>query len=488
MSIERTTLRSALALLLLSLAGCTPTLEDGQFSCSLDEACPAGFVCRASDMLCYRPGDGSITPDAGPVDAPPAIDVPAMPNDAPVGCGPNCIQLMVLNADPTMDGYISYSDTLGDPQQIRIPAYGTTSALIDVHDVMVGGVLTVNVPPTITIFHNLAIPNEGRYLLVLGPSSIGASVVMLESPPEPLHTDDYVYVRLIDMTVDETAGLLASGAGRTAPAAMMRNPFAHGTISGELPLLPGAGALQIELGTSAGTLIAALLADQIPDAEGTYYIVVSGYVSRHLDTAEGLRFIPGLPEATALRSSPLVRFINTIGTPVTVCDGASRVVTVPSGSLTLPSVPPESSAWALTVRRGADCVTGVMHDVSVAAASGRTLVSIAGDSTAWEPVSISEPMPTAGVQTIVIHNGLAMDADIAGASIPTLGTGSANVVSTPATIVANVGGTPVTFDWIPATNTSWVVVTSNAALTSFTAYQIDTPFDSPWTLTNEPGR
>lgn len=492
MSTDRTTIRSAFALLLLCLAGCTPTLEDGRFSCSLEEACPAGFVCRASDMLCYRASDGSITPDAGPTDAPPVLDAPSVPTDAPAGCGPNCIQLMVLNADPTMDGYVSFTDMLGANRQIRIPAYGTTSAVTDVHDVPVGGELVVNVPPTITIFHNLAIPREGRYLLVLGPSSIGASVVMLESPREPLHTDDYVYVRLIDMTVDETVGLLASGAGRMPPAATMRNPFAHGTISGELPFLPSTtGALQIELGTTAGTLIAALLTDQIPDAEGTYYIVVSGYVSRHLATADGLRFIPGLPSATALRSSPLVRFINTIGANVTVCDGETPVVSVNSGTLTGPRVPPASTAWDLTVHRGSDCVTGVTQPVSVGTASGRTLVSIAGDGAAaggWGPVSISEPMPTAGVSTIVIHNGLSMDADIAGEPIPTLGTASANFVSTPATIEASVGATMVTFDWTPATNLSWAVVTSNPGFTSFTAWEIDTPFESAWTLTEALGR
>jgi hypothetical protein len=487
----------------LAASGCSPTLQEGRFTCSNDTDCPGGFVCRASDMLCYRTGPGT---DGGvPIDAPssPEAGIDAAGDaagsdanirdaagDAPVGCGTNCIQLMILNANPGSSGNVEFQDRDGALQRIPMPAYGTTSAVIDVPNVPVGGMLQVNVPPTLTIFHMLPIPTEDRYLLVLGPASLGASVQLLPSPAEGLHTADYVYIRLIDMTVDETVGLLASGAGRDATARAIQNPLDHETISPELPFLPGStGALSLQLGTGDEPLIAALLADQIPSVEGTYYVVVAGRVREHLDMEEGLRFIPGLPRATALKSSRLVRFVNTIGTNVTVCDGATPLTTVAAGALSLPRVPPASAAWMLSVHTGTDCATGLTHDVTVGPAVGRTLVSIAGDLTSpgtWGAFSISEPRPLTGLYTIVLHNALPASTDIADASaIPSLSTASVTSTTMRSMILANTTDGFRSFAWSPMARQSWAVVAVEAG--AYTAHEVDSPFEEPWTLTAVPG-
>ncbi|UJR81394.1 dickkopf-related protein [Sandaracinus amylolyticus] len=471
-------------LAVVALAGCTPTLQDGQFTCTTDSDCPTGFTCRASDMRCHRSGeDGGASQDGG---APDDADVA----DAPTGCGASCIQLMVLNADPFLTGTISYDDRDGETGHVAIPPYGTTSAVVDLPNVPVGETLRVNVPPTITIFHDLPIPTESRYLLVLGPASIGASVRLLESNPEGLHTNGYAYVQLVDMVADETDGLIARGAGRNPDAQMLPNPFDHEGDSAVLPFLPGStGALRLELAGETPELIAALLGDRIPGTEGTYYVVVAGRLSAHLDSMEGLRFIPGLPGATALRSSRLVRFVNSLTTSATVCDGATPLATVPAGALRGPFVPPGSGPWALSVHRSTDCATGVSHDVSVGTNVGRTLVSIAGDDSlaaGWQAVAIPEPLPTAGVETIVIHNGLSTAADIAMVTnIPSLGTASTTVITAPDSITATTMEGVRTFEWAPRTRQSWVVIGRSGA--RFTAYEMDSPFDEAWTLTEVTG-
>lgn len=487
MSIENTRLPRML-LLLLALAGCTPTLREGQFTCGPDIDCPAGFTCRSSDMLCYRASDGGTAPVDGGAEA----GTPDVPSDVASdggrdGCGPNCIQLIVLNADPDAVGSVDFVDNTGVMQRISIPPYGTSSATLDVHNVTIPGTLSVNVPPTITRFHELDVPAEGRYLLALGPASVGANVLLLPQPREGLHTDGYVYIQLIDMTVDETVGLIASGAGRNPPDRTVENLFDHDTISDVLPFLPGSTeALRLAIDPATPHLIGALIADRIPGTEGTYYVAVSGRVNAHLDTEEGLRFIPGIPGSTALKSSRLVRFIDTVGTDVTVCDGATRVASLTHRSLSAPIVPTTSSAWALTIHSGMDCSTGLTRDVAVGAATGRTLVSIAGDlATEWGAVSISEPIPPAGSNsTIVIHNALSTPASIAGAAmIPSLGTASVTVVSPPPSITASTMdlGTK-TFSWSPMERQSWVVVTAPGGPT-LTAFEIDSPFRTPWTVT-----
>lgn len=472
--------------MLLALGGCSPTLTDGQFTCGPDISCPPGFTCRSSDMLCYRASDGG-TPldgggDAGAPDG--ASDVAS--DGGRDGCGPDCIQIIVLNADRNGGGGgITFFDNMGDPQSIPIPAYGTTSATLDVPNITVPGTLTVNVPPTITSFTELEVPAEGRYLLVLGPASAGASVRLLPQPREGLHTDGYVYIRLVDMREDETIGLIATGAGRNPTDRTVPNPFDRDTISATLPFLPrSTEALRLAIDPASPQLIGALLADQIPGTEGTYYVVVSGRVNAHLDTDEGLRFIPGIPVSTALKSSRLVRFINTLGMTVTACDAATQVATLPTGTLSAPIVPTTSSPWALTIRTGTGCSTGDMRDVSVDAAVGRTLVSIGGDVAAsWAAVSISEPIPSAGGNsTIVIHNALAEDATIADLSVPTLETASVTLVSLPATITAMTATFGErTFPWSPVSRQSWVVVTSSGGPT-LTAYEVDSPFRTPWTV------
>ena len=70
----RNALSRASIVTLLALAGCSPTLQDGRFSCATGVACPTGFVCRASDSLCYRSADGGA-----PTDAPTGPDTGATP-------------------------------------------------------------------------------------------------------------------------------------------------------------------------------------------------------------------------------------------------------------------------------------------------------------------------------------------------------------------------------------------------------------------------
>lgn len=482
---------------LLGLAGCSPTLVDGRFSCGPGIECPTGFSCRTSDMLCYRASgesDAGGTMDAAmPREAGPEASTPDASGDAggdaSGGCGPNCFQLVVLNADPDTIGSIEFSDNLGATQHIPIPPYGTTSATINVPNVTVPGTLQLNVPPTATVFHEVTIPAEGRYLLVLGPASIGASVLLLAQPRTGLHTDGYVYIQLVDMTADETVGLIASGAGRPPSDPTDPNPFEHDMISDPLAFLPGSsGALRLEIDPAAPQLIAALLADQIPDAEGTYYLVVSGRVNAHLDADNGLRFIPGIPSSTALRSGRLVRFIDTVGTTVTVCDDLTAQTTLLDGALSPPFVPPRSGAWALTIHTGTSCIGGLTRDVAVGAAVGRTLVSIAGDlAMTWGVVSIPEPPPPgAGNSTIVIHNALSYPTDIAGAlAVPSLGTSSVTVVSPPPTISAGTMAGTKTFAWSPVERQAWVVVTDVGDGT-FRAYEVDSPFRARWTLTVTP--
>lgn len=464
-------------LVLLALAGCQPTLQDGRFTCGPTIDCPTGFTCRSPEMRCYRAGDGGVMADAEVEPDTAAIDASA--DAGRDGCGPNCVQLIVLNADPDAIGSIDYYDTGGAPRSIPIPAYGTTSATIDVPNVRVPGTLQINVPPTATIFHSLEIVEEGRYLLVLGPASVGASVRLLRQAPAGLHTAGYVYVQLVDMTADSSGvGFVATGAGRTATDRMDPNPFGREAISDTLPILPGsANALRLAFDPTSPQLVAALLADRIPATEGTYFVVVGGRVNAHLDTDDGLVFIPGLPSSAALRSSRLVRFINTVGNTATVCEGATLLTTLPDGVLSPPLVPTTSEPWPLTVHIGTDCVTGSTYDVTVGPAVGRTLVSIAGDHTAaWQAVSISEPRPPGGGNsTIVIHNALPAPSTIAGvAGIPSLGTASTTVVSLPATITATTTAGSQTFPWLPMERQSWVVVTDG------TAFEIDSPFRTPW--------
>lgn len=492
---SRTQVSFVVALLAL-LSACQPTLQDGQFTCTTDPDCPQGFSCRASDGLCYRGGedggvgidaqtggDGGPSDDAGPRDA-------SVPVDAPTGCGPDCIQVMVLNADPTLTGVITFYDGVGsgDDLHVPIPAYGTTSATIDVPNVDVGGTVRINVPPTATSFQDLAIPAEGRYLMVLGPSSLSASVLLLPSDPAGLHSNGYAYVRLIDMTVDETVGLIARGAGMNPADEMLANPFRHGVISDQLPFLPDStGALRLELNGGSPTMIAALPADQIPGSEGTYYIVVSGYVGAHLGSPDGLQFIPGIPSAMSRPSSPLVRFLNTLATSATVCDGTTPLATLASGALSTPRVPPRTAAWPLEVHTGSDCTTGVVHDVTVGTSVGRTLVSIAGDSGgAWQAVPIGEPLPTSGAYKIVLHNALPGPSDIAGVTgIPSLGTGSATEFAAPTTITATTAAGLRAFEWVPTARQSWAVIRSTSG--SYVAHEVDSPFDAPWTVREMPG-
>jgi len=222
---------------------------------------------------------------------------------------------MVLNADPFLVGSVDFMDMTGTLVRIAIPPYGTTTTVRDVPNVPVGGTLNLFLPGSITTPVTVSIPTENRYLLVLGPGVVSAAAVMLESPPEPLHTAGYAYIRMVDMVTDETEGLLVSGAGRNSADAMIRHRFQHDEPSAaELPYLPrGPNAVQIELGTTMGNLIAALPADRIPDAEGTYYVVVAGRMRAHLGTDEGLRFIPGLPGATTVRAARPGRFMNQLG-------------------------------------------------------------------------------------------------------------------------------------------------------------------------------
>lgn len=481
----------------LSLAAtasaCSPTLQDGRFSCSIDEDCPGGFACRTSDMLCYRTGtDGGVALDAPSAAPDTGVDDAALGDTgagdagdagAP-GCGTNCIQLMVVNADPSLTGSVTVDDRDGNAQLIAVPSYGTTSVPIDLPNMPVGGDLRVSFAPT--NFREVPLPTEGRYLLVLGPAASGSSVLLLRSDPAPLHTGGYVEVRLIDMTADGTVELIARGAGKTPAATMVPNPFDHERISAELPFLPGTGALRLELGGASPMLIAALPADQIPDTEGTYYIVVAGHIEAHLSTNEGLRFIPGLPGAVALQSGRFVRFLNTIGASATVCDDGTPLFTLPSGELSLPSVPPTSDAWTVDVRAGTNCSTGVSHEVSVGTRVGRTLVSIAGNTAAWTAVSIPEPVPVGSNWTKVVHNALSTDSIIAGMTTPTLGTASIITTDAPTTITAMTSGSTVTFDWAPRSRQSWGVITIVAG--TYLAYEVDSPFGAPWTVTTAPGR
>jgi hypothetical protein len=304
---------------------------------------------------------------------------------------------------------------------------------------------------------------------------------MLESPPEGLHTGGYVYIRLIDMVGDETEGLLASGAGRNAGDAMMRHAFEHGApTASELPYLPsGPNAVQIELGTTAGTLIAALPADRLPVAEGTYYVVVSGRMRTHLGTEDGLRFIPGLPGASTARSTRLVRFLNTIGTNATVCDDDRRVVTLANGELSEPFIPPASIAWPLTVHVGIDCATGLTTPVTVGTPPGRTLVSITGDITtpaSWAAASIAEPMPTLGASRIVFHNGLTTSSTIEGATIPSLTTGSIAPPSPPAMITTT--SPDRMFGWSPTEVQAWGVLVQQGS--DYLMYEVDSPYTEGW--------
>lgn len=488
MSMKTARLPASLVML-FALGGCSPTLVDGQFTCGPDIDCPPGFSCRSSDMLCYRASDGG----PAPLDARADAETPDVASDVASdggrdGCGPNCIQLIVLNADRNgIGGGITFVDNMGDPQSIPIPAYGTTSATLDVPNITVPGMLTVNVPPTITSVNVLDVPAEGRYLLVLGPASAGASVRLLPQPREGLHTDGYVYIRLVDMREDETVGLIATGAGRNPTDRTVPNPFDGDTISATLPFLPGSTeALRLAIDPASPQLIGALLADQIPGAEGTYHVVVSGRVNAHLDTAEGLRFIPGIPGSTALKSARLVRFINTLGMTVTACDAATQVAMLPTGTLSPPIVPTTSSPWALTIHSGTDCSTGSTREVSVGAAVGRTLVSIGGVLPAgWDAVSISEPIPSGTNSTIVIHNALDENAEIAGVMIPSLGTASVTLVSPPEIITARTTGFGTgTFSWTPRERQSWVVVASSGA--RLTAYEVDSPFRTAWTVVPTP--
>lgn len=485
----------ASALLSLAVVGCSPTLEDGRFTCATTADCPSGFSCR-SDALCYRGEsdggpeiDAHVVPSEGGVDAgPPARDSGG--GDAGPPCGPDCIQLMVLNADPFLVGSVDFMDRSGTLVRISIPAYGATTAVRDVPNVDVGGMLDLFLPGSITSSFPVAIPTENRYLLVLGPGAVAADPVMLEAPPEGLHTGGYVYIRLIDMVADETEGLLVSGAGRNPTDAMMRHAFEHGTVTREeLPYLPsGPNAARIELGTTAGTLIAALPADRLPDAEGTYYVVVAGRMRAHLGTEDGLRFIPGLPGASTVRSARLVRFLNTIGTNATVCDADTPLATLANGELSEPFVPPASTAWELTVHTGIDCSTGLTDLVTIGTAAGRTLVSIAGDistTATWGAVSIAEPMPTVGASTIVFHNGLTASSTIAGATIPMLTTGSIAPAAPPPTIVAT---TPVgdrTFTWSAMEAQAWGVLVQQSS--DYYLYEVDSPYVESWRVFPEVG-
>ena len=59
------------ALLSIAILGCSPTLQDGRFTCATNADCPTDFSCRAG--LCYR-GESDAGPenDAPPMDAPPS--------------------------------------------------------------------------------------------------------------------------------------------------------------------------------------------------------------------------------------------------------------------------------------------------------------------------------------------------------------------------------------------------------------------------------
>lgn len=494
-ALDRIFVAFASALLSLAVVGCSPTLQDGRFTCATNSDCPSGFSCR-SDGLCYRgESDGGpaidafVSPEASVDAGPPTGDSGGDAGSA--GCGTDCIQIMVLNADPFLVGAVEFMDRSGTTVRISIPAYGMTTAVRDVPNVDVGGTLDLFLPGSITTSFPVTIPTENRYLLVLGPGAVAADPVMLESPPEALHTGGYVYIRLIDMVSDETEGLLVSGAGRNPSDAMMRHTFEHGTpTADELPYLPsGPNAARIELGTTAGNLIAALPADRFPDAEGTYYVVVAGRMRAHLGTEDGLRFIPGLPGATTVRSARLVRFLNTIGTNATVChwdpdSGADTpLTTLASGDLSGPFIPPASTAWDLTVHTGIACSGGLTDDVTVGTAAGRPLVSITGDISSgatWAAVSIAEPMPMVGQSTIMFHNGLSAPSTIAGVTMLGLTTGSFAAPTLPATIVAATPDGDRTFDWMPTQPQSWGVLVQQSP--DYFMYEVDSPYIEDWRL------
>ncbi len=104
---------------------------------------------------------------------------------------------------------------------------------------------------------------------------------------------------------------------------------------------------------------------------------------------------------------------------------------------------------------------------------------------AWQAVSIPEPVPEPGRETIVLHNGLSTASDIAGfAGIPSLGTASITQDVAPTTITATTTDGLMTFDWAPTSRQSWAVIASVGA--SYTAYEVESPFGTPWTVTAAP--
>jgi hypothetical protein len=381
-------------------------------------------------------------------------------------------------------------------QHIGIPPYGQTTPTTDIHNVPVGGMWSVFAPGSLTSPHDLSIPTGSRYVLAIGPSSFGAGLVLLDAPVLGLHTGGYVYLNVIDMVADDFGGLLVSGAGRTDPDRAFRNPVGQTTRAMMLPYLPSqTGAMRIELnagGGSTGVLVGALLDAAIPDTEGTYWMVLAGRLNAHLDGPDGLRFIPGLPSVTApLRSAPLVRFSNALpnAVGVTICQSTTMIAHVASGALSPPQVPPSAAPWALEVHVGPDCATGSMQSVSVGTPIGRTLVSIAGNTTTtWAAVSIPEPVPAVGsVQTIVIHNALPTTSDIAGATaIDSLSTSSASFTSLPTVLMATTTVGTKSFAWDLMSRQTWLVVRALAG-GAYAAYEIDSPYAANWSIVSVNG-
>lgn len=485
-----------LACALVLLAGCTAELPDARFGCTQTSECPSGFTCDGT--VCRR---GTTGTDAGtPLDGETGTDAFTPGDDAftpadDAAVCTDCVTITLTNAfGPSMEG----KAYMLEDQALTSPPYGETYGPYVVS--LADGALDVS--GDLGAFTWSSVAAEGSYVLAITWDA-GTSSPTLTFLPAPLGTPlaGHTTIRPVDALFDADTHAMDDGIG--GAALLGRSSGMHDyDLTDATP--ESIMLVRFDLGT-AGTALAALDTGPLPTG-AVYYVFVAGRADAHLGAADGIRFIPAVPGASAQPSLPLAWGLNTTTTKVEICDGPRLLLTLAPNAI-VGAIPGARVSHNLQVRDGSTttgCTSSTLRTFTwpdlIGTPSARVLIAVIGvvapGSTArWGAGGGYEGPPgtMSGGEVVTYANGVPMttlDFGIPGmpaiVSVPMLDSRSYEWPSPPTELLVTYASTNVRhFDWTVTTPAAAVIALTDG--TNYAAYEISMPFGGDWSYDVQPG-